>query len=547
MTLMLRSSQSSAVVTGHQQITPAVSFDVDGYWMERRSLKQTPFVGGQSVFTNGNVSRPDIRSYAITPTIRIDLPGNWQGGVNATLAESRTVLHTTHYFNGVASPSRLTYRNRTSGVEANAEGSLFSLPGGDARIAVGAGLRRVSLHDNITRIFPDHVSVFRDFTEARDVQFAYGELSIPLFRPELNIPLVERLTVSGALRYERWRGIDTIVTPKLGLIYEPSPDVTIRGTWGRSFKAPTLDQISKPLQGYLIPSFYFSPQPQPPLPANSGVLLLGGGSPHLRSERATTWSATIELKPRIFDGLHFAASYFHVNYRDRIVSPLTGLFSALANSLDSDLIIFDPTADQVRALVASFPEGLVNETGQPFDPANVGAVIDDSLRNAARQKIRGVDLSADYRVKMPASQQLLLTGAASYLESNQQLTSSQPAVQMAGIIFNPPHWRWRAGGIWQNRAAEFSAFINYVGAARDNRYAPIERIGPFTTLDLNAAIHLAGRAAPPKGLELRLSALNILNEKPDVIRNQLPTGTPYDSTNQTPVGRFIGASIREVW
>lgn len=546
-TLQLRNVQSSAVLTAHQQLTGGMRFEIDGYWMERRSRKQTPFVPGQSAFVNGLVSQPNVRSYAITPTLRIDLPAEWQGAISATRAENWSVLHVTRYFNAEALPSRLTYLNRTSGLEVNAEGPLFALPGGDVRLAVGAGLRRVSLHDNITDIFSDHVSVFRDFTESRDVQFAYGELSVPLVRPDLHLPLVSRLTFTGALRYERWKGIDAVATPKVGMIYEPTSDLTFRGTWGRSFKAPTLDQINKPLQGYLLPGVIFSPQPQPPLAPDATVLLLGGGNPDLRSERASTWSASAEFHPRFLEGARLAASYFHVDYRGRIVDPITGLLSVLANPFYRDLVVLEPTLDQVNGLVASFPEGLVNETGAPFDPANVGAVIDDSLRNAASQRIHGVDLSGDYRLGLRDGQALLFTGSASYLASSQRLTAALPSVPMAGTIFHPPHWRGRAGAIFEHRDGDLSAFVNYVGPVRDNRQAPVKQIGPFVTLDLNATFRSRNVTGPLKGLEIRLSALNVLNEKPDPIANSLPTAAPYDSTNQSAIGRFVGASVRKVW
>ena len=47
--------------------------------------------------------------------------------------------------------------------------------------------------------------------------------------------------------------------------------------------------------------------------------------------------------------------------------------------------------------------------------------------------------------------------------------------------------------------------------------------------------------------ELRLSALNVLNQKPHFLPNPFPEAAPYDSTNESPVGRFVGASIRKNW
>lgn len=548
LTLTLRNRQWSGVLAGHQQITNGVRLEIDGYAMQRRALKQQPFLATADVFTNGQTSRPELKSWAAAPTIRAGLPGGWEGSLGAIRAISQTRLYTTRYFNGAALlSSRLSYENRMSGLEAGAEGPLLALPGGDARLAVGGGLRKLSLHLNITDFLPSGPFTFRDFTEKRDVGFAYSELSVPLVGPDMDVPLMERLTLTAALRYEHWKGIDKATTPKLGIIYQPHEDVTVRGSWGKSFKAPTLFQVNQVLQGFLLPGSIFSPQPNPPLPPGDGVLLLGGGNPNLKSERATTWSATVEYRPSFAKGLELQASYFDIDYRDRIGSPVTGTLSALANPVFRDFIILDPTVEQVNGLVASFPQGLVNQTGQPFDPSRVGAIIDSALRNTARQRIHGVDFAADYRIDLNDGDRLLVTGAASYLESDQQLIPDQPTVQMAGIIFNPPHWRGRLGATWEGGSKSLSAFLNYVGGTKDNRFPKVERISPFVTLDLSAALRTTAAAGPLRGTEVRISALNLLNEEPDIIRNSLPDAPSYDSTNQSAIGRFISLSVRKTW
>lgn len=547
LTLTLRSAQSSAVLSGHQRLAGWLDFELDGFLMERHSRKQSPFLPGASVFTNGLVSRPDVRSYALTPTFRIALPGDWSGSIGATRAVSRTRLDTSRYLNGTESRSHLTYENRLRGIEANAEGPLFALPGGDLRIAIGGGLRNVALDLDIRDIVNGQQVPVRSYRESRDVQFAYGELSAPLIGPATNVPLVHRLTLNAALRYERYAGIDEVATPKLGLVYQPHEDVTLRATWGRSFKVPTLDQVNQVPQGVLFPGFFFSPQPTPPLAPGATVLLIGGGSRDLRSERAVNRSLTLELHPRAVPGLRLEASYFAIDYRDRIGSPLSGTLSALANPLFRDLILFNPTAAQVNALIAGFPQGLSNQTGQPFNPANVGAIIDGALRNTARDRIRGVDLAAEYRIDLGPNDRLLFNGAASYLKSDQQLASNQPVFDKAGTIFNPPHWRARFGVAWQGRNAGLSANLGYVGSNRDTRFPQIERVGPFVTLDLSASLRTGASAGPLRGIELRLSALNLLNEDPDRIRNSQPEAPPYDSTNQSPVGRFISLSVRKEW
>jgi outer membrane receptor protein involved in Fe transport len=547
LTLTMRNAQTSAVLALHQQLAPGLTLELDGYAMDRRSSKQSPFLPDADVHVFGLTTKPTLRSYAVTPTLRADLPSGWQAALSATSAVSRTLIATAQWSNFSAFRSRLLYQNSLSGVEATGEGPLLALPGGDARLALGGGVRRVALHVNVSDFVGSGLVPFQVFTERRLVQFAYGELSLPLVGPVQHLPMLERLTFSAALRYERWKGIDRDATPKLGLVYEPSGDATIRATWGKSFKVPTLDQVHQVLQGVLFPAYFFSPQPNPPLAAGSTVLLLGGGNPNLHSEHATSWSATLEVHPRRVEGLNLRATYFDVDFRDRIASPMTDVLSALPNPLYRDLITFNPTADQVNALIATLPQGLSNQTGAPFDPSSVAAIIDDAPRNTARERVHGVDFGGDYRLALAPQNSLLLSAEGSWLDSNLQLTASQPVIPRAGTIFNPPHWRGRASALWEWGRAGLSASLNYLGSLADTRFPDAPRIGPFVTLDVSAALRTRPGAGAFRNIELRLSALNLLDEKPAIIRNSQPEAPSYDSTNQSPVGRVISLSLRKVW
>lgn len=541
--LIDRNRQTSAVLGAHQEIASGLSLHLDGIAMNRRSLSQNPFFPTADVRVSGIVSRGHVRSWALAPTLHADM-GGWRVSLSATAAGSRTFLDAINSFNGVPTNADLLYADRLKGIEATGEGPLFALPGGDARLAVGGGLRQISLHVNQVVTRNGQSTTTADFTEKRNVRFAYGELSLPFVRPELGVPLIDRLTLSAALRYEHWNDIAAVTTPKLGLIYQPTADVTVRATWGKSFKIPTLLQVNQIPEGILLPGFIFTPQPQP---AGSPVLLLSGSAPNLKPERATTWSGTLELRPRFVPGLDLRATYFHIDYRDRIAAPLTSVLTALFNPLYSDLIVYNPSASEVNALIGGLPEGLVNQTGAPFDPSAVGAIINSAIRNTERQRIHGVDLNADYHVDLGSHGKLRLTGAASYLKSDQRLAANQPKVQLAGTIFNPPNWRGRAGAVWDAEHLGFSAFVNYIGSLTDDRFTTSEKVGAFVTLDLNASVRTGANRGLLRNLELRFSALNVLNEEPKLIQTGSLGGAPYDSTNHSPIGRFLGVSVRKVW
>jgi iron complex outermembrane recepter protein len=537
-----RINQNSAVLTGHRQIGRGLSFDLEGTLMDRSSFLQDPFTTFEDVHVDGLVSHMTTLAYSVTPAVRADL-GNWQASLSATLADSRSRLHDRNSASGVPTIGHELYEDNLKGVEASAEGPLFRLPAGDARLAFGGGLRAIWLHARQRILTGSQFATTKDSTERRRTQFAYGELSLPLIGPDQHFPLVNRLTLSGALRYEHWDRIASQASPKLGAIYQPTPDITLRATWGKSFKIPTLRQSNQIQQAILLPGFIFSPRP----PGGAPVLFIGGGAPGLKPERATSWSGTLEVKPRLVPGLDLQATYFRIDYQDRITTPFTSVVSALFNPLFNDFITYNPSASTVNALIATIPAGLVNQSRAPFDPAGVGAIIDASLRNSERQRIHGVDLDATYRLDLGRSGKLLFVGSGSYVHSDQQLSAGQPFLPLAGTIFHPPHWRARGGATWDSHGQSLSAFVNYVGPSIDNVFADSKQVKAFTTLDLTATLRPRATAGPLHNVELRLSALNVLNEKPHLIRIVFPGEAPYDSTNESPVGRFLAASIRKVW
>lgn len=546
-TLISSQQQASGVLAGHQRLSGGLTFEIDAQLTHRTSQKANAFFATSDAFINGLINEPEVTAWSITPTIRLDLPARWQAALSATRGVARTDIHSLRIVSAVETPQRLIYENRLTAVEATAEGPLFAAPGGSARLAIGAGIRSTLLDVNVSATTAGVTTTTRDFAQEQNGKFAFGELSVPLVGADNRLPLIERLRLSAALRYERYEGIDEIATPKLGVIYQPHRDLELRASWGRSFKLPTLNQLNQVRAGSLYAGTLFAPQPTPPLPAGAAALYLSGGNPDLRAERATTWTISAEWRPRFAQGLRIEASWFNVDYRDRIAAPIGGVASSLVNPVYRDLVVLDPSIDQVTEIVAGLPLGLVNQSGQPFDPARVVAIVDGGLRNAAEESARGIDLAADYEIANEGGERISLNASASYLESDRRLGAGQPLVVRAGRIFNPPHWRTRAGGTWQRGNVRLTGAMSYVGGTLDDNLVAIDRIDPFVTFDVSAHVRTSATSGLLRDLEMRLSALNLFNAQPDTIRVTNPAAPPYDSTNQSPVGRFVSLSITKSW
>ncbi|MBI0476157.1 TonB-dependent receptor [Sphingomonas sp. MA1305] len=365
---------------------------------------------------------------------------------------------------------------------------------------------------------------------------------MPLIGPAQAVPLVHRLDASLALRHEDYPGIDAVTTPKLGLVYAPTPDVAVKASWGRSFRAPTLLQRYQPLVVAALPVTVFGGTGLAP---GATALLLSGGRDSLQPERARSWSTTLAIHPRAVDGLSVEISYFETLYRDRIVAPVTFIARALADPAYADQVLRSPSLATLESLRLGAGQFL-NATGGAYDPTSVVAVIDNANRNAGRQRVKGLDMLARLDRSLGAGQ-ISATLSGAYLQSDQQLTPAQPVVDLAGTIFNPPHFRGRATLGWTQGGLTITGAVSRIGGVEDRRTTPARRVGGMTQGDLTLRYRTGPGPTWWHGVDLVVTAQNILDAKPSPIATTLPYDTPYDSTNYSPFGRVLAISATKSW
>jgi outer membrane receptor protein involved in Fe transport len=527
----------SAAVTGRQTLAPGLTFAVDALLNRRRTELGYPLNDAGDLSVSRALSFTRSRSFTVAPSLTLDLPSSWQVSLAGSLGRDRVDYRADLFFDGERfDAGKGYYRNRSRMAELSGDGSLFALPGGPAKLALGVGYRRYAFE----RVAG---SVAADADRAQDSWFAFGEFNLPVIAPAQDLALVHRLNFSLAGRYERYPGIDSVFTPKLGLVYAPSADVELKGSWGRSFRAPTLYQQYQPQGAYLATAASLGGAGLPP---GSTALLLLGGDPDLQPERSTNWSATLGYTPRWLPGLSLEASWFNVRYTDRIVTPILFTAAALRDPAYAQFVTFAPSAaDQAAILVGSAT--FVNLTGgAAYDPARVTAVVRNTSVNAGRQTVRGLDLLARYRTTV-GRDSLGVSLNASYLDSEQRITPAQPVTALAGRLFNPPHWRARGEMSWTTGPLTFTGAANYIGPVRDTRAAVARRVDGMLPVDLTARFR--SEDAPPwmRGLDVIVSAQNLFNDEPDPIATTLFLDAPYDSTNYSPFGRVVTVSVVKSW
>ena len=534
---LLPASQRHAVAGSiHQSITDTLSIEMDGLYNKRSGTFSYPISAAANLSASRITQSYNSYTLALAGAARLTL-GGWDVSLSGSFGKGRTYFQGDTFINDIfTSRAWGRYNNQTVTGEIAGDGPLFALPGGDAKLAVGVGIRA-----NDFEIFRG-VGDVNNAKPSQDSLYAFGEASFPLIGPALGIPFMRALSLSAALRYERYRGIADVVTPKFGVIFAPNDIIDLKASWGKSFKAPSFLQLYSIEQAVLYPITTFGGTGYP---AGTTGLLIGGGNSDLKPEKARSWSATIAIHPPTLPGVALEISYFHTRYIDRIVNPIPSVARALVDPIYSNFITYSPTAQQLADAIAQADQFL-NGAGAPYDPAKVGAIINRANINAGRQIIKGIDAQLRYQDDF-AGGTWGLAANLTYLDSEQQIATDGPVEQLAGRLFNPPHWRGRGTMNWSKGVFSTAATLSYIGGVTDARSAPALHIDGMTTIDVSTRYRIGDGHGALSGLELGLSVQNLLNTFPQTIATRLYYDAPYDSTNYSPVGRFIAFELVKKW
>ena len=132
-----------------------------------------------------------------------------------------------------------------------ADGPLFDLPGGAVKAAVGATFTsfRVSYASTNNVNAPSLIVPYQTDAAAYQVWAVFTQLNVPIFSEMNGIPFFRRLELEASWRHDQYSNVKGTSNPKLAFNWAPIDDLTIRGTWGTSFRAPTIGEYSLSASG----------------------------------------------------------------------------------------------------------------------------------------------------------------------------------------------------------------------------------------------------------------------------------------------------------
>ena len=147
------------------------------------------------------------------------------------------------YIQGVRSFNEKFWINEKG---AKADGPIFDLPGGTIKGAIGATYTTYHFNDVVTDntgasslIVPLQID-----PESRQVWAVFTQVNIPIFSDMNGLPGLRRLEFEASWRHDQYSDVQGTSNPKLAFNWAPINDLTIRGAWGTSFRAPVFGEIS---------------------------------------------------------------------------------------------------------------------------------------------------------------------------------------------------------------------------------------------------------------------------------------------------------------
>ena len=391
---------------------------------------------------------------------------------------------------------------------------FFRLPGGPIGFSLGYEHREEkasSVYDEVTRSGATFLNAFEPFLPPKlKTNEGFGEIRLPILA---DMPMIQELTVEGAARYSKYKGIKGVWAYNGGATYSPFRGLRLRGGYARSVRAPTLtDAFASPTQTFANALTDPCDQPggtnttnnitsNPNRAANcaaagipttityvegsgatvtrpwvnvpgSGVLGINRGNPDLVPEKGDSITIGGIVQPAFMPGFALTVDYYRIKVRN-VISGLTGqaiinrcyddptglnneFCAVVARQTSSDPLINGAFAGQTTRDLPNLPRFSFPATGNGF--------INQPF-NFAKRIRRGIDFDASYTRRLMNNVRFSGRAIVSVLLQSEDFSFlTQPdRSDKIDETFGDPKW----GASWNANLdfgrLDFSYSGNYVG------------------------------------------------------------------------------------
>lgn len=349
---------------------------------------------------------------------------------------------------------------------ASFNGTPFTLPAGDLNIAIGFERREALWNENYDEGWRTRRSVWYvesptlGFTERiRSATGYFGEVRAPIWRARDNGYWMTSLEASAAVRHETLGNNSSITVPqgtiRLALLDE---SLVLRGSFGRSFRAPSLSNLSAPVTTTVqtVNTFF-----DPVRNGNFPFTLTQGGNPNLKPEKGENLNLGAIVTPKASSRLTLKLDYWRIRVSDIIVIPsIQDLYNGIS------------------------PVGSITRDSSQYPTFDVrvtnGGVIDAA----------GYDIGASYRWDIGGLGRITFDGSATYMTTFERKfgpTVTKFAGNFTASYGAMPKLRALLGAAWRRGPWEAGAYIHYKGSMDETIGTKSHTIEAYSTGDIQLA------------------------------------------------------------
>ncbi len=515
-----------------------------------------------------DVAKGFSRSAEVTVGVDYTLPHDWKVGVlytygqnediatsyrglnnaaiTAALASTNPATALNVFSSGANNPATLAAisnniniapgKTKYSDTVIKGDGPLFELPGGKVRAAFGLENQHMTLDTGQTS-GPATGPLTNPVFLGRTINSAYAEFLIPLVGSANAMPGLKKLELDIAGRIDDYSDVGSTRNPKFGLNWSPVEGLTIRSSYGRSFRAPGLTNLKgQAVQGLFIQNYSD--------PTNGGAIrqgvALNGGFPGLTPETATTKSLGFDWAVPVGNSTKLSVNYFDVRYENQLNSVLSDLtiLGREAQFAGTGIIVRNPSA----ALYSQYPvlSGVL--------PNPVTLFVDGRTRNLGRSITHGFDLQVSTKIQTETWGNFGVGfNGTIFTKYKVAVTPSAPLLNQLNTINNPLRFKARVSGSWSYGPWYSNVFVNYTGAYQNNLITPVQMVSRNTTVDMRVAYALDedGKSEIFKDATIALGATNLFDRNPPFVNIQQSNngGGGFDPTVANPTGRVISITF----
>jgi iron complex outermembrane receptor protein len=393
---------------------------------------------------------------------------------------------------------------------------------GPSALALGGEYRKEDFHQD----FEDFAANVQSLGIDPAASVA-GDRSVSAQYAEVNVPVLDSLELSAAVRHDKYSDFGSTTNPKYSFRFQPFRELVMRGAYSEGFRAPSLYELYNPTATSFTVANYNDPRLcAGGSPSNGGIanrdcaqqfFSRNGGNPDLSPETARNVTLGFVYQP--VHNLSLGLDFWWIKIANQIAEfPESAVFE------QSDL----------------YSDRIVRKADGSIDHIVTG------LANLGKVKTNGVDVSFDYRFPETALGQFGTNLQGTYVnryEYQQELNGDfidkvgdyrGGDFASAGAV---ARWRHSLNGTWNKGPLGATLTNRYTSGYNDYNRDKHDQVGSWNVWDL------AGTYTWRDTAQVTVGVQNLFDREPPFSNQTSTFQSGYDPRYSDPFGRTLYSRV----